>query len=591
MGGLFRHRAAVVLVFLLFVSVLAGGVFSFGYRAALDQLSRRGTSDLALAADRLTSELQRYRELAVLLADRPVLTSVAYGQGDPVAARDVLVDVADKTGSLDIVLVGPDGRELVAAGTTPGQSHAGTDYFERAMDGALGSWHQLSPRYGRRTYSFAAPIFRPEGPVAGAVVVVADVEEVEAAWRGDRPTILFTDDLGVVFMTNRSELLYRSRTGDPTRAALSAEYPTGRVAPFVGYRETRLWGHEIWAVDGGRYLPERALHLTLNLPVIGMTAEALLDVAPARQLALLQASVAAALCLAFGALLFLATERRRALAEANSRLEARVADRTAELSRLNADLRREVADRSAAEAALKKAQADLVQAGKLSALGQMSAGISHELNQPLMAIRSFAENAEAFIARGKPEVAAQNLSRISELARRMGRIIRNLRAFARQESEPLSDVDLVRVVDTVLEMAGAKAHQAEVTVNWTPPAAPVMVRGGEVRLGQVILNLVNNAIDAMEGAAVKRVEISLSRSGARVELTVRDTGPGIAEPDRIFDPFYTTKQVGGDGMGLGLSISYGLVQSFGGAIRGRNHPQGGAVFVVELDAVAQAVAA
>jgi two-component system C4-dicarboxylate transport sensor histidine kinase DctB len=262
------------------------------------------------------------------------------------------------------------------------------------------------------------------------------------------------------------------------------------------------------------------------------------------------------------------------------------------MSALNTDLRREVAERTAAEARLQKAQDDLVQAGKLSALGQMSAGISHELNQPLTAIRSFAENAQGFLDRGKPDIAAQNLGRISELARRMGRIIRNLRAFARQEDEPPKDVDIVTVIDAVLEIVAPRAAQDQVLLEWDRPAEPVIVRGGEVRLQQVILNLVTNGMDAMEDSATRIVHIAVTRNGARTRVTVRDTGPGIAEPEKIFDPFYSTKAVGAaEGMGLGLSISYGLVQSFGGAIRGRNHPDGGAVFTVELDSVLRQAAA
>ncbi|RYG91995.1 sensor histidine kinase [Loktanella sp. IMCC34160] len=581
------RRLAVILSFLAAVAAVAGGVWAYGYAGALRQLQSRGQSDLALAGDRLTGELQQFRSLAVLMADHPTVTGLLAGTVDPATSRALLLEVADKTGSLDVIVVDQTGRERAAASGTPPDPHAGRPYYERAMDGALGVYHQLSDRYGRRTFLFAAPVFSEDGPPSGAVLVLADVEEVEAVWRGDRPTVFFTDELGVIFVSNRSELVFRSRTGDMRAAGQSAEYPTGRIMPFVHY-EARLWqGMDLWRVDAGRYVPERALHLELDLPVIGLVGEALLDVAPARQLALLQATVTAALCLAFGALLFLATERRRTLAEANQRLEARVAQRTAELSDLNADLLREVAERTAAEARLKKAQADLVQAGKLSALGQMSAGISHELNQPLMAIRSFAENAEVFLAKGKQDVAAQNLTRISDLARRMGRIIRNLRAFARQESEALSDVDITAVVDVVLEMASARLTQSTVTVIWDRPSGPVMVRGGEVRLQQVILNLVTNAVDAMEETGEKRLEIGVSSEGAKVFVTVRDTGPGIDEPEKIFDPFYSTKTVGsGDGMGLGLSISYGLVQSFGGNIRGRNHPDGGAVFTVELAGVA-----
>ena len=592
MGGSLRNRAFGVLAYLALVAAFSGGVWWVGYTAALDQLERRGRADLALAADRLTSQLQRYREVAVLLADHPDLQV----GGDPRRARALLRETADRTGSLDVIVLDGAGRERMAAADAVPQAHAGTPYFERAMDGALGVYHLVSDRFGgrytRRAFIFAAPMFSPQGPVQGAVVVVADVDAVESAWRGDRPTMFFTDEAGVVFVSNRSELIFRARAGDPVSAAQSPEYPTGSVTAFVAYTPRYVGGHEIWRVDGGPYGPARALHLTLELPVIEMTGEVLLDVAPARQLAFLQASVAAALCLAFGALLFLATERRRTLAGANARLEERVAKRTAELIAVNTDLRREVQERTAAEARLQKAQADLVQAGKLSALGQMSAGISHELNQPLMAIRSFAENASGFLERGKPDVAAQNLSRISDLARRMGRIIRNLRAFSRHESEPLSDVDICAVVDTVLEMSAARAHQAEVALHWDAPAAPVLVRGGEVRLQQVLLNLIGNAIDAMEGCTPKQVTISLIAQGDRVELGVRDTGPGLSEPEKIFDPFYTTKQIGAaEGMGLGLSISYGLVQSFGGSIKGRNHVDGGAVFTVELDAARKAQAA
>ena len=568
--------------YILAVALLAGGVWWYGYGAALGQLESRGRSDLALAADQLTSELQRYRELAVLMADHPVVAGLLYGDIDGEEAARLLLAVADKTGALDIAVVSPSGRDLARAQAVVAGSHRGQADFERAMDGALGVEHLYSESFRRRAFTFAAPVFSPEGPVAGAVIVTADVEEVEAALRGDRPAVFFTDDRGVVFVSNRSELVFSTRTGSDG----------GQLAAFVSYRETIRHGLTLWQVDGGRYLPSEALHLEQPLPVIGLNGEVLLDVAPAHQIAFLQAAATVALCLAFGAILFLATERRRSLARANLELEARVARRTEELEHANRDLRHEVAERTDAEVRLKKAQADLVQAGKLSALGQMSAGISHELNQPLMAIRSFAENAEAYLQRGMPDVAAQNLARISELARRMGRIIKNLRAFAKQESEPLSDVDLVAVVDAAIEMGTSKISHAGVSLDWAAPTSAVMVRGGEVRLQQVVLNLISNAVDAMEETEDRRIEIALGREGGRVHLSVRDTGPGIAEPEKIFDPFYTTKQIGSaEGMGLGLSISYGLVQSFGGQIRGRNHPDRGAIFTVELASVEGAQAA
>ena len=553
-----------ILAYLVTVALFVSGVWWYGYVVALGQLERRAQSDLMLAADSLTAELRRYRELAVLTADRPQLSAVLAGSGRVEAVRPILQQVSDKTGALDIVLLDTAGVPLIGTQDAPAFSHVGQSYFERAMDGALGVDHPV--RDGVRTFVFAAPVFSDAGPVIGALLVYAGVGGVEDSWRGARPVLFFTDADGIVFVSNRSELVLRSRApGD-----------------FLNYTARDLRGMDVWSVSGSRYVPRRALHRTMDLPVIGMHGEVLLDVAPARQIALLQSAVAGALCLAFGALLFLATQRRRTLAEANAKLEHRVQDRTAQLSSANLSLRQEVEDRRAAEVQLTKAQADLVQAGKLSALGQMSAGISHELNQPLMAIQSFAENGQSFMERDRPDMAAKNLGKISELAHRMGRIIRNLRAFARQESEPLGDVDVGRVVDTVLELLGPKIAEAQVDVRWDG-ADGVIVRGGDVRLRQVVLNLASNGIDAMELSDPRVLTITVAADATRVTLSVRDTGPGITELEKIFDPFYSTKAIGAaEGMGLGLSISYGLVQSFGGVIRGRNHDAGGAIFTVEL---------
>ncbi len=568
------RRLAILLLFLLAVAAFAAVVWRTGYLQALDQAAQRGETDLLLASDRLTGQLQQYQQLAVIMAAHPALDQ-ALAAGKAADVRDVLVATADKTGAMDVQLADRQGRVLASARGLDDPDLVRTGYFRRAMTGALGEDHGINPVNGQRSYTFAAPLFAADGRVQGAVMVLADIDLVEAEWRGARPTVFFTDAAGLVFITNRSELLFWQRKA----GEVGLTPPAG---PAGAFGVDQQGGHTIWRERWSPYIPSRAMHLARDLPVIGMRAEALVDVEPARRIASLQAGLVAAVCLTFGALLFLATERRRTLAVANARLESRVAARTRDLSEANARLRREVAERSAAEAALKKVQDDLVQAGKLSALGQMSAGISHELNQPLMAIRQYAENGAALLARGKTDVAGQNLTKIGELAHRMARIIRALRAFARQESEPMACVDLVGVVNSALELAETRLAQDGVTVIWQAPP-PVHVLGGEVRLGQVVLNLITNAADAMAGRHTRFITLSLRQEGARIALDVADTGPGIVAPEKIFDPFYTTKAVGAsEGMGLGLSISYGLVQSFGGAIRGRNRPEGGAIFTVEL---------
>ncbi|WP_095589557.1 sensor histidine kinase [Actibacterium ureilyticum] len=583
--------------FLMLVAAVFAGVWWVSYRAGLDRLADRGQLDLSLASARLLGALQQYRELAVVMAEHPTLQAAL--RGDPAAmaaAETVLLRTADKTNTLDLHVVGPDGRVRFSSqrkSPLSEKTRADMPSFRRAMQGALGVHHQQIDGVEGRAFVFSAPVFAPGGGVLGTLDVDVNIWEVESAWLGDPQAIYFTDAAGVVFITNRNELLFRTRDLETALRIGQPRYGYARdmLSAFPAARETTRFGHEVWALDGGRYLPQRALHLVQDLPVIGMRGELLLSVDSAARIAWLQAIAVSAVILIFGGLLLIVSERRRALSErlrieaaANARLEERVRTRTRALSDANATLRHEVAERLEAEAALKRAQQDLVQAGKLSALGKMSAGLSHELNQPLMAIRSFAENANLYLERGAPEKAAENLTRISELGRRMGRIIRNLRAFARQETEPMTDVDLVAVIDTVLELSAPRIAADQVTLVWARPDRPVMARGGEVRLQQVVLNLVTNALDAMGASAERRLDITLDRQAGRIALSVADTGSGIAEPEKIFDPFYSTKEVGqSEGMGLGLSISYGLLQSFGGSISGRNRDGGGAVFTILLD--------
>lgn len=568
------QRIWIIAGFLCAVGLLSAAVWTYGYRQALSQLSEKAEADLELAADRLSTQMQVYQEVAVLMADHPVLRSLE-SPAQQQAARDMLLDVADKTAAVNAMYLDRDGRVLVAAQPVAQVNLATHPAFERAMQGALGSAHGVLEASGDRIYTYAAPAFGPSGQIEGALMVVADVQDVEQTWRGSTEAVFFIDAAGVVFISNRSDLLFWRRENGQQGLTL----PDGETVDFAA---TRVGGHELWQLDWGRYLPRRALHLTLELPVIDMTAEVLVDVAPARRLAGLQAAAIAAICFAFGALLFLASERRRALAEANTVLESRVAQRTRALTAANSALRREVVERQEAEAALKQAQTDLVQAGKLSALGKMSAGISHELNQPLMAIRQFADNGSAFLERGKGEKAGENLGRISDMAARMARIIKNLRAFARNESEPMGRVDLVQVLNTATELTETRLRDEGVALEWHPPKAQIHAWGGEVRLVQVFVNLINNAADAMVDQSARKIAISLTE-GQPIRVSVRDTGPGIEDPDRVFEPFYTTKTVGtSEGMGLGLSISYGLVQSFGGDIRGANTDDG-AEFTVELE--------
>ena len=579
-----RRRYAPYLAYLFClggVTLLAAWV-AFG--VGMDRLEERGKTDLDLSSDRLVAYLRRYREIAVVLAEHPDLRRAVSNQtpATETNVEAILQDVADKSGASALILfdrtrgtVGQVGEYLASADMSQA--------LKRALNGALGSERVVQGQ--NRQFIYVAPIFNQSGPAAGAVGIAVDASKIEWNWPNDPIAVFFSEPSGNVFVSNRSDLVLRERPGVPGAAA----------PPVQGYA---LGGHDVWFLDAGPYLPSIALHVTRQVEVLGLQADALIDAAPAVRTAIWQAAGAGGLGLAIGALFFLASERRRDLAFrleqeelSNLALDARVRARTAELSRTNEALRKEIEERQEAEAALRRAQAELVQAGKLSALGKMSAGISHELNQPLTAIRSFAENANAFLDKGQPERATENLNRISEMARRMGRIIKNLRAFARQEHEALTDVSINAVIDIVLELSANRIADEGVTLIWEP-SEDVVVRGGEVRLQQVLTNLVSNALDAMQSSKKKELRILVETLGPKVRVAVQDTGPGIVDPERIFDPFYSTKDVGSaNGMGLGLSISYGIVQSFGGVIRGRNLPSGGAEISIELTVSQSQVAA
>lgn len=559
--------------FLLGTLLISAGVWAAAWRAALTPLAEQASSELALASDQLTRHLFRYRELAVVLAEHPVLKR-RLNNAELDTADQLLQSMADMTGAHQLLLIDRDGHVLAASQQTTTKLDPSRPLIHRALTGALGAdarFQAQAKGTTRRVFSFAAPVLNAKRQSQGVVIARTDLLDFEENWPSTAAALFFTLNGARVFAANRLDLVNVARP------------PEG----FLNSSVSGWTGHEVWTLEAGPYLPDRALHLTRDLPVIGLHGEILLDTAPAERSAALLAAIAAAISLGVGGLLLAVGERRRALNErlrieaaANARLEARVVERTTALSEANLDLLRENRERREAEAALKKAQDDLVQAGKLSALGQMSAGISHELNQPLMAIRSFSENATLFLERGQEDQAGQNLTRISELAHRMGRIIKNLRAFVRNENEPTGKVDLGRVLSTAIELTEPRLKADRVTLDWVPPAQPIYAKAGEVRLSQVFVNLINNAADAMVDQDQRHLRIVIN-DGKTLSVTVRDTGPGIQDPDRIFEPFFSTKQVGDEGMGLGLSISYGLVQSFGGDIRGRNCTNG-AMFTVEL---------
>lgn len=280
------------------------------------------------------------------------------------------------------------------------------------------------------------------------------------------------------------------------------------------------------------------------------------------------------------------TDRKRAeaaLRRAHDQLEARVRTRTADLEEANRRLQAEIQERKRAEEVSRLAQDELVQAAKLAAIGQMSAGVTHELNQPLAAIRSYADNARVLLERQRRGDAITNLAAIIELTDRMAGITKHLKAFARRTSGKAVPVSLGDVVEYALGLIASHTRMEQFRIHRAATDGDVQVLGDAIRLEQVVLNLLKNALDAMAGSERRELFIALAQRDGKGILSVRDTGSGIAEEQlaHIFDPFFTTKEVG-EGLGLGLSISNGIVRNYGGTLRAANHPEGGCIFTVEL---------
>jgi two-component system C4-dicarboxylate transport sensor histidine kinase DctB len=272
--------------------------------------------------------------------------------------------------------------------------------------------------------------------------------------------------------------------------------------------------------------------------------------------------------------------------KARHELEKRVIERTSALEGLNSRLKQEVLIREEAQQNLVQAQDELVQAGKLSVLGTMSASISHELNQPLAAIRSYAENAEVLLDHQRTDEARGNLKLINELTGRMASIIAHLRAFARRDHHAPESVALQPALDDALALLGKRRRAMAVELIRDLPDATLWVQAGETRLRQVLGNLLANGLDALtEKANPRCLWISAEQTAEGVNLTIRDNGPGFTRValDRAREPFFTTK-TRTQGLGLGLAICDTLIGALGGELLLANHPQGGALLTVRLRA-------
>lgn len=536
----------------------------------------------------LEGQLRRYEALPTLLARQAEVRDFLTHPPEPsrVAAMNRwLKDTNRVIEASDLYLIGPDGTTLSASNfdrddSFIGQNFAYRPYFTQAKAGGQGRFFALGTTSGVRGYYFASAVRDLTGQVVGVVALKIGVDDIESSWQSLTHQTLVTDPEGIVFMaTDQSWLFHGMVPLTPERLAqtkASRRYADQPLQP-LGQVESIDAGQRLLMLEGAKAGVREYLSISREMPAAGWTVQVLLDTAP------LRAQVRLAV-VAFVMFLGIAVSSSWALWQRRARFGERIALQI----RAQADLESQVAERTAdlrqANDELHRIQADLVQAGKLAALGRMSAALSHEINQPLAAARNYADSAALLIDRGEPQRARDNIDQILSLIDRMAAIARHLRNVARKPDEPLKTLSLSQAVADAVQIADARLKASGVTVRADLPDALPLVLGGPVRLQQVIVNLLSNAADAMDGTG-GQIDLAANAAGGKVTLTVRDHGTGVSPAimDRIFDPFFTTKTVG-SGLGLGLSISYNILQDFGGDLRVANHPDGGAVFSVVLQA-------
>lgn len=586
--------------------VVSGPVaFPIVERFFIEQAADRSETTLVLAVEGLNGALQRYEALPGLIAERPELALLLDDPADGALADAISEEfrlTADDVEASDIYLMDFDGLTLAASSylkelSFVGRSFGYRPYFTEAIAGGLGRFFALGTTSGERGYFFAAPVLGETGPI-GVVAVKFTVDTFETAWAQGESDIIVQDLAGVVFMSSRTDWHFRSLgpLDDAARNRIeeTRQYPLESVRPLAVERESFGGGRDLLTIGEGAEGSTEFLLSRRDIPAAGWVVSILTPTEPARGQALAAIALMGLAVLVVGLATAVVLQRRARLNERieaartlQEELERRVKLRTAELDTANTQLLQEVEDRTATEHKLRRTQTELVQAGKLAALGQMSAALSHEFNQPLAAVKAFAGNAETLLARGRVDAARENVKDINEMADRMAAISGHLRNFARRPSDTTTDVSLTKALADATAILEPRLHAAGASISTSGAAPDIWVRGGQIRLQQVIVNLLSNALDAMEGQSAPVIEVETALQDGRALLSVRDRGAGLSDDaiDLLFDPFFTTKEPG-KGMGLGLSISYNIVRDFGGTLRAANHPEGGAVFTVDLEEVA-----
>jgi two-component system, NtrC family, C4-dicarboxylate transport sensor histidine kinase DctB len=562
-------------------------LWQFSYQ----QLTSSSQQQLELFSSHLESQLDRFAYLPQLLSAQSLIADALQDPKNK-QQHDIINRHLKATnqiiGASDTYLLDIEGTTVAASNWSLDTSFIGKNfafrpYFQQAIKGKQGDYFALGSMSGKRGYYYSYPVQSQED-VIGVVVVKMNIASIEKDWSDKYLHFLVTDPNGIVFISTQPEWLFQSL--EPLSGAIKEEVKLSRrylgkqihVLPFEGEFKRNP---SLISLNMSRKLPENYLVLTKKYAKAGWNVRVFVSTKSITyRIIVLLVLLSLLFILLYLILVLIAQrqtrneEKQRLQVKAKQQLEFQVMQRT---SALHA----EIDEREKAELALKNTQKELIQAAKLAVLGQLSASISHELNNPLAAIRSYADNALVFLERGKIDKVTGNLQRITYLTERMSRISAQLKAFARKSDGVMRTIALQPVLLASFELVKPQLKASQVTLDMHLPRDTINVKAEPIQLEQILVNLLSNAIQAMQDSALKKIKVTLSVSQERALVEVVDNGTGIAESDigQLFDPFFTTKEAG---LGLGLSISQQIIHSMHGHLWAENTPDSGAMFSFAL---------
>ena len=529
----------------------------------------RANLRLALYTGNLLSELKRSSIVPRLLARDPALIG-ALNSGDFSQSSSRLIEYLDEIGVKSLMLLDHSGRVVAASDRNLlGAVFRNSPFFIEALRGNDTVFTVSESQNGGLDFAYSRKM-EVSGKSIGVIVAMVDLGQFESAWAGISDAVMVTDSEGRIILS--TEPKWR---GLKEEEALALRSPPSAI-------QRAIQATTDWAMPpADAYISGKALmRQEKRIPFRGWTITSFTNYASVRERV---NAVLALEIMAFAVLIAMGFYLMSRRAVSRSRIFQR---ESAELRALNQRLQQEIAERKRAEKHLEVAEQSLAQSSKLAALGEMSAAVSHELNQPLAAMKTYLAGARLLLRRKRAEEAVSAFQRIDDLIERMGAITRQLKSYARKGSDQLEPLDARHAVDGAIAMMEPQLRQRNVKITRTLPREPVIVLADRVRLEQVIVNLLRNALDATKGVKDPQVDILLAR-GDMATISVRDNGTGIENLESLFEPFYTTKQPG-DGVGLGLAISSGIVNDFGGRLTARNAQGGGALFEVTLPLAGEA---